>query len=56
MRRTIAALAALSGALAVAAHAAHADDRISVHHEDGCYYLMIEAKVIPLFCYNPPPI
>jgi hypothetical protein len=54
MRRTLAGLAA-AGLLALAAPA-HADDRISVHHHDGCYDLMIEAKVFPLFCYNPPPI
>lgn len=55
MRRTLAALALVAGVTALATPA-HADDRISVGHDGGCYWVQIEAKVIPLFCYNPPPI
>jgi hypothetical protein len=35
---------------------AHADDRIYIQRDGGCYTLWIEAKSFPLFCYNPPPI
>jgi len=55
MRRTLAALA-VGGALLAAAAPAHAEPRITVTHDGGCYYLNIEAKSWLLFCYNPPPI
>jgi hypothetical protein len=56
VRRILASLSLCGAVLAVAAPAAHADDRIYIERDGGCYSLWIEAKNIPLFCYNPPPI
>ena len=56
MRRILATLALVGGVAALGAPAAHADDRISIQRDGGCYTLWIEAKSFPLFCYNPPPI
>jgi hypothetical protein len=56
MRRSLAALALAAAALGLAAPLAHADDRISITNDGGCYTLWVEAKHWLLFCYNPPPI
>ena len=56
MRRSLAALSLAAAALGLAAPVAHADDRIYIQRDGGCYTLWIEAKSWPLFCYNPPPI
>ena len=53
MRRVIAATA-VAGLLA-AAPPAHADPRISVRYDDGCFFLLVEAFVFPLFCVPPAP-
>jgi hypothetical protein len=55
MRSVLASLALVAGVAALATPA-HADDRITIEHHNGCYTLWIEAKAFPLFCYNPPPI
>jgi hypothetical protein len=55
MRRVLATLSVAAG-LAAFAVPAHADDRIYIQRDGGCYTLWIEAKSFPLFCYNPPPI
>lgn len=48
MRRTVAA--ALVGATLTLAPAAYAVPPIGVGQENGCYYVWISAKQIPLFC------
>ena len=49
MRRTLAAVAAATALSAVAAPA-HAEPRITVTYEDGCYYLASEAFRFQVVC------